>query len=69
MGWIGWTWDQTQDAPLHAIHVAYTGRLKMLHAIFGGDDPTKPKPPEKPRLSLVRQFAELKKQYDKQKGG
>jgi hypothetical protein len=57
------------DTPMHAIQTAYRGRLKMLHAVFGGDDPTKPPPPQRPRLSLVKQFAELKKRHDEQKGG
>lgn len=36
-GWMGWTPDQTLDAPIAAIVSAHAGRTEMLGAIFGVD--------------------------------
>jgi hypothetical protein len=52
---------------MQAIHTAYNGRMKMLRAVFGGEEPA-PRPPPKPTLSLGRQIA-LLAQNHKAKGG
>lgn len=41
MGWIGWDEETTLDTRMTSIVTAYEGRVKMLKAIFGGEE--KPK--------------------------
>lgn len=60
MGWIGWTYEQTLDTPMLAIVDAHKGRMAMLRAIFGGDDPDIPSIPQKP-VSIIKQLAALQK--------
>jgi hypothetical protein len=36
MGWLGWSEEQTLDASMPAIILAYEGRVDMINAIFGG---------------------------------
>lgn len=39
MGWLGWTFEQTEHSTFDAIELAYLGRMDMVKAIFGsGDD-------------------------------
>lgn len=46
MGWLGWTEQATLDTTMPAILTAYTGRVEMLKAIFGGGDEAQPAEPE-----------------------
>jgi len=38
-GWLGWTPEQTLDATVYEIRLAYEGRIELLKAIFGSPDP------------------------------
>lgn len=42
MGWLGWSEQQAMVADVNAILVGYAGKIAMLRAVFGGDDPEEP---------------------------
>lgn len=42
-GWLGWTPEETWNASPDEIIEAYKGRCEMLRAIFGGQEPDRPK--------------------------
>jgi hypothetical protein len=67
MGWIGWTEDQTLDTTIPAIEAAYSGRCKMLSAIFGGGETGPPTQQDPSKVSFASQFDALAKVYRKNK--
>lgn len=50
MGWLGWSYDQTMNAPIPIIELALGGLIEKLIATnpFGGGKPAAPSEPMKP---------------------
>lgn len=55
MGFLGWTYDQTEDTPFGAIETAYEGRMEMLRQCFGSGEEA-PEPQVMPAESVFGAF-------------
>ena len=48
MGWLGWTENETLNASIENIYLAYEGKREMLKAIYGGGEEGKEVTPSTP---------------------
>jgi hypothetical protein len=57
MGFLGWTYDQTENTPFGAIETAYEGRMEMLRMCFGGEEKPEAPPSGEAIRSVFRMAA------------